>query len=311
MGPTASGKTELSLALADALGGGLISVDSAQVYRGMDIGTAKPDAATLARHPHRLIDIRDPAEPYSAAEFRRDAIEAMRAVLGEGKVPLLVGGTMLYFRVLEQGLSELPPADPAVRADIEVLAQREGWPAVHARLAQVDPATAARLRPTDSQRLQRALEVFLVSGRSLSDLHAQPKGAPPLPCRLVWLALAPAQRVVLHARIARRFDAMLAAGFLGEVEALYRRGDLGPALPSVRSVGYRQAWDHLAGITPYAEMRERAIMATRQLAKRQLTWLRSWPGLHWILLDEAGQPEGDPGTSVLARALKVLSTDPT
>ena len=310
MGPTASGKTALSFELADTLGCGLISVDSAQVYRGMDIGTAKPEPDLLAKYPHRLIDIRDPAEPYSAAEFRRDAIDAMRAVLAEGRTPLLVGGTMLYFRVLAQGLAALPPADPAVRAAILELARREGWSAVHAQLAEVDPEAAARIRPTDTQRLQRALEVYRLSGRSLSDLHAVPSDAAPLPCRLVWIAMAPAERAVLHARIAQRFDAMLEAGFMNEVEALFRRGDLGRELPSVRSVGYRQAWDHLEGRTSYAEMRERAIIATRQLAKRQLTWLRSWPGLSWILLDESGYPQDEPGSSVLSRALKILEAAP-
>jgi tRNA dimethylallyltransferase len=311
MGPTASGKTALSLELADALGAGLISVDSAQVYRGMDIGTAKPDRSVLARYPHRLIDIRDPAEPYSAAEFRADAIAAMREVLGEGRVPLLVGGTMLYFRVLEQGLAALPSADPAVRAEIEALARQSGWAAVHARLAEVDAPAAARIRPTDSQRLQRALEVYIVSGRSLSEHHAKPPQNEPLPCRLAWIALAPADRAVLHRRIAVRFDAMLANGFLAEVEVLYRRGDLSPALPSIRSVGYRQAWEYLAGRTSYAEMRERAIMATRQLAKRQLTWLRSWPGVNWILLDEAGRPVDDPAVDPLRVALKILAAGPT
>jgi tRNA dimethylallyltransferase len=308
MGPTASGKTALALELADARGAGLISVDSAQVYRGMDIGTAKPGPEILARYPHRLIDIRDPAEPYSAAGFRHDAIGAMREVLAEGRMPLLVGGTMLYFKVLAQGLSALPPADPAVRADIEALALREGWAAVHRRLVEVDPRAAARIHPSDPQRLQRALEVYLVSGRSLSDLQSEPVDVEPLPCRLLWLALAPADRAVLHQRIATRFDAMLAEGFLAEVEALYRRGDLSPSLPSIRSAGYRQAWEHLAGRMAYAEMRDRAIMATRQLAKRQLTWLRSWPGVTWILLDEAGRPLADDARTPLDLALKFLDS---
>ena len=307
VGPTASGKTALALELADALGCGIISVDSAQVYRGLDIGTAKPSAAVRARYPHRLVDIRDPAEPYSAAQFRHDAIEAMREVLAEGRLPLLVGGTMLYFRVLERGLSVLPEADAAVRAQIESMAQRDGWPAVHRRLAEVDPVAAARIHPQDPQRLQRALEVYLVSGRSLSEHHNAPPEVTPLPCRLCWLAVAPVERSVIQRRIAERLDAMLAAGFVAEVESLYRRGDLSPALPSIRSVGYRQVWDHLDGRLAYAEMRDRAIIATRQLAKRQLTWLRSWPGLAWLWLDAAGRPIDAPGSDPLRAALKLLA----
>ncbi len=290
MGPTASGKTALALALADRLDCGLVSVDSAQVYRGMDIGTAKPEPAVLARYPHRLIDIRDPAEPYSAAEFRRDALTAIGEILAAGRTPLLVGGTMLYFRALIHGLAEMPGADPAIRAGIAALAAREGWEAVHRRLAAVDPASAARIDPGNRQRVQRALEVYLASGRPMSSLHAAQSPAADLPCRLLQLALIPADRAALHRRIAARFHAMLAAGFLDEVRALKARGDLHPDLPSIRSVGYRQAWDYLDGRVSRQEMSERAIAATRQLAKRQLTWLRSWPGLEILPGDE---PEPD------------------
>jgi len=290
MGPTASGKTALALALADRLDCGLVSVDSAQVYRGMDIGTAKPEPAVLARYPHRLIDIRDPAEPYSAAEFRRDALTAIGEILAAGRTPLLVGGTMLYFRALIHGLAEMPGADPAIRAGIAALAAREGWEAVHRRLAAVDPVSAARIDPGNRQRVQRALEVYLASGRPMSSLHAAQSPAADLPCRLLQLALIPANRAALHRRIAARFHAMLAAGFLDEVRALKARGDLHPDLPSIRSVGYRQAWDYLDGRVSRQEMSERAIAATRQLAKRQLTWLRSWPGLEILPGDE---PEPD------------------
>ena len=300
MGPTASGKTALALALADHLDCELISVDSAQVYRGMDIGTAKPEPAVLARYPHRLIDIRDPAEPYSAAEFRRDALAAIAEILAAGRTPLLVGGTMLYFRTLIHGLADMPGADPAIRAGIAALAAREGWAAVHRRLAEVDPGSAARIDPANRQRVQRALEVFLASGRPMSSLHAAQRPAGDLPCRLLQLALVPADRAALHRRIAERFHAMLAAGFLDEVQALQARGDLHPDLPSIRSVGYRQAWDYLEGRLSRDAMVERAIAATRQLAKRQLTWLRSWPELAILPADD---PEPD---NLLKTALKLV-----
>lgn len=273
MGPTASGKTDLACALADRFPVGLVSVDSALVYRGLDIGAAKPDAATLARYPHALIDIRDPAQPYSAAEFRGDALAAMQAITAQGAVPLLVGGTGLYFRALQRGLSELPEADPALRERLAGEAARIGWPAMHARLAQLDPTAAARIGANDAQRTQRALEVFELTGRPLSEL--QRGGTAPLPWRLLKLALLPRDRAELHARIARRFDAMLAAGFLGELRALRERGDLHPDLPAIRAVGYRQGWDYLDGAVGLETFRERAIFATRQLAKRQITWLRS------------------------------------
>ncbi len=273
MGPTASGKTALACELSDRFMLELVSVDSALVYRGMDIGTAKPDAATLARYPHALVDIRDPAQPYSAADFRTDALAAMRRITAHGRVSLLVGGTGLYFRALQHGLSDLPEADPAIRARLAAQARQQGWPAMHARLAQVDPLAARRIAANDTQRLQRALEVFESTGRPLSELqHGGVRTR--FPWRVLKLALRPADRSVLHERIAARFDAMLEQGFLDEVRSLRARGDLHADLPAIRAVGYRQAWEHLEGRTNAAEFRERAIFATRQLAKRQITWLR-------------------------------------
>jgi tRNA dimethylallyltransferase len=274
MGPTAAGKTGLACALAERFPVELVSVDSALVYRGLDIGAAKPDAATLARHPHALIDVRDPAEPYSAALFRDDALRVMQAIAARGKVPLLVGGTGLYFRVLERGLSAMPEANPEVRDRLRGEAARTGWPALHARLAARDPEAAARIRPNDAQRIQRALEAIELSGRPLSELHADRDGPERFPYRVLKLALLP-DRGILRERIAARFDAMLAAGFLDEVRRLRERGDLVPELPAMRAVGYRQAWLHLEAGFDAAEFRERAIHATRQLAKRQTTWLRS------------------------------------
>lgn len=273
MGPTAAGKTALACALAERWPLGLISVDSALVYRGLDIGTAKPDAVTLRRFPHALIDIRDPAEPYSAAEFRADALAAMRRLVEAGKIPLLVGGTGLYFRALERGLSSLPEADPALRARLAAEAAVQGWPTLHARLARLDPLAASRIRPSDPQRIQRALEVIELSGRPLSAQQGATRER--LPYRVLKLALIPADRALLHARIAMRFDAMLAAGFLDEVRALRERGDLHRDLPALRAVGYRQAWEHLDGASEGPGFRGQAIAATRQLAKRQITWLRS------------------------------------
>ncbi|MCS6945766.1 MAG: tRNA (adenosine(37)-N6)-dimethylallyltransferase MiaA [Sutterellaceae bacterium] len=272
LGPTACGKSALALQLARTIELEIVSIDSAQVYRGMDIGTAKPTAAERAQVPHHLLDLRDPAEPYSAAEFVRDAQRAIFDIRARGRLPLVVGGTMLYARALRQGLSALPSADHTVRARIEARARAHGWPALHAELASVDPATAARLSPNDSQRIQRALEVFELTGTPLSRLQQQPQ-QPPL--KLLTIALLPADRAQLHRRIEQRFDAMLAAGFLEEVRALMQRGDLTPALPSMRAVGYRQAWEHLARGTPVEEFRAAAIAATRGLAKRQITWLRS------------------------------------
>jgi len=273
MGPTASGKTALACALSERFPVELISVDSALVYRGLDIGSAKPDAATLARYPHQLIDIRDPAQPYSAADFRADAVEAMKHITARGRVPLLVGGTGLYFRALQQGLSQLPEADAAIRERLAAEAAIVGWPALHARLAQCDAAAAARIGPNDAQRIQRALEVIELTGRPLSELQRGGSGER-FPWRVLKLALLPTDRAPLHARIAQRFDAMLADGFLDEMRALRARGDLHPDLPAIRAVGYRQAWEHLDGQTDAAEFRDRGIFATRQLAKRQITWLR-------------------------------------
>ncbi len=275
MGPTASGKTALAIALAERFPLEIISVDSALVYRGMDIGTAKPDAATLARAPHHLLDIRDPTETYSAAAFRDDALRLMADITARGRVPLLAGGTMLYFRALLKGLDALPRADAATRQSIEADAAARGWPALHAELARVDPPTAARLAPNDSQRIGRALEIFRLTGTPMSALIARAEVE--LPYRVLQLALTPSDRAVLHRRIAERFDAMLAAGLLDELKTLRRTHALTPDLPAMRAVGYRQAWAYLDGETSLADLRETGIAATRQLAKRQLTWLRSWP----------------------------------
>ncbi|MCW8926030.1 MAG: tRNA (adenosine(37)-N6)-dimethylallyltransferase MiaA [Xanthomonadales bacterium] len=273
MGPTAAGKTGLAVALCERYPLEIISVDSALVYRGLDIGTAKPDAETLHKAPHRLIDIRDAAESYSAAEFREDALREMADITAGGKVPLLVGGTMLYFRALEHGLSELPSADPAVRQQLELMAAEIGWPAMHDILRHKDPAAAARIHPNDPQRIQRALEVIEVSGRPLSELHDEDAGQP-LDYRLCKIVISPEPRSVLHQRIEQRFDQMIAEGFVGELKTLFARPDLHADLPSMRAVGYRQGWGWLEGHYDSVQMREKAIAATRQLAKRQLTWLR-------------------------------------
>ncbi|MBX3658958.1 MAG: tRNA (adenosine(37)-N6)-dimethylallyltransferase MiaA [Ramlibacter sp.] len=286
-GPTASGKTAAALALAQRGPVEIISVDSALVYRGMDIGTAKPTAAERAAVPHHLIDIRDPQQAYSAAEFVADATRLVADIQARGKRPLLVGGTMLYFKALFDGLDEMPPADPQVRARIEAESRERGWPALHAELAQADPATAARLAPHDAQRIQRALEVWRVTGRPLSAFHATKKRAQsdhPIKATAL-ISLEPAHRAWLHERIAARFEAMLADGLVAEVQALRARGDLTPDLPSMRCVGYRQTWEHLDGAFDGAELRDRGIFATRQLAKRQLTWLRSMPERHVVACD--------------------------
>lgn len=286
MGPTASGKTALALDWAERLGGEIVSVDSALVYRGLDIGAAKPDAAELARVPHHLIDVREPWQPYSAAEFAADARAALDAIVARGRVPILAGGTGLYFHALLHGLSAMPTADPAMRAVIAGEIASRGLPALHAELAAVDPVAAARIHATDAQRIQRALEVFRVSGRTISAWRAAP-AAPRLPFRVLKLVLAPPDRATLHQRIEHRFDLMLAAGFLDEV----RRLRAAPALqnhphpldlPAVRAVGYRQAWEYLDGQGDAADFRARAIHATRQLAKRQLTWLRGELDARWF-----------------------------
>ena len=279
MGPTASGKSALALGLADRLGGEIVTVDSAQVYRGMDVGTAKPSAADRARVPHHLIDIIDPTQTYSAAAFVRDALACVADVRARGRMPILCGGTMLYFKALTEGLSALPRADAAVREELDRRAAHEGWPALHAELARVDPVTAARLAPTDAQRIQRALEVYRTSGQPISALQGRRQTAAGLPGPIIATALVPADRAQLHVKIAQRFLRMLDAGLVDELRGLRQRYTLNPALPSMRCVGYRQAWQYLDGAIDIAWLRETGIAATRQLAKRQLTWLRSTPAM--------------------------------
>jgi len=300
MGPTASGKTALAVSLVERFPLEIISVDSALVYRDMDIGTAKPDAATLARAPHHLLDIRDPTEVYSAAAFCDDARRLMADIVARGKVPLLVGGTMLYFRALLQGLDDLPRADAVLRKKLEAEATARGWPALHAELAQVDPATAARLAPNDSQRIGRALEIFRLTGTPMSALLDRAQSE--LPYRVLQRALIPSDRAVLHQRIAARFDAMLAEGLLDEVETLRRNYALKPDLPAMRAVGYRQAWACLDGDIDLKALREQGIAATRQLAKRQLTWLRSWP--YAVVLDCLAEDLEAQATALVARHLR-------
>ncbi len=296
MGPTASGKSAFAMELCTRLDAEIVSVDSAQVYRGMDIGSAKPDTATRARVPHHLLDVLDPAQSYSAAQFRDDALRLIAEIRGRGRVPLLVGGTMLYFRALTHGLSELPSADDEVRQRLEREAQREGWPALHRRLAQIDPVTAARLHPNDQQRVQRALEIFETSGLTPTQFYQQPKAAG-LPGPVVKLVLSPPERAELHRRIERRFHDMMRQGFLEEVRQLHARGDLHADLPSMRSVGYRQLWQHLDGEHTLDAAVLRGIAATRQFAKRQITWLRKETAI--TLLDPDDR-------EVLAHALKAV-----
>ena len=293
LGPTASGKTAVALALAKRFPAEIVSVDSAQVYRGMDIGTAKPDRKTLARVRHHLVDILDPVEAYSAGRFRADAQRAIGEIERRGRLPVVAGGTMLYFRALMGGLADLPAAQPQVRERIEARAGREGWPRLHAELALLDPASAARIEPTDAQRIQRALEVRYHTGRSLSEHHREAAMRKPSIDALA-ISLEPSQRSVLHERIAQRFRAMLAAGLVEELEDLRARFPLESAMPSMRTVGYRQAWDTLEGIAPMATLEARGIAATRQLAKRQLTWLRamgSKPGTQAVERFDALQPD--------------------
>lgn len=301
MGPTASGKTDLAIALRQHLSVELISVDSALVYRGMNIGSAKPTAEELAAAPHKLIDIRDPSEPYSAADFCVDAEREIAAIHAQGKIPLLVGGTMLYFKALLDGLADMPEADPEVRAQIERDAKEFGWPYVHQQLAEVDPETAAEIHPNHSQRLSRALEVYRVSGKTMSELRREQSQNTLEPFsnrfNLVQIAIAPRIRALLHERIELRFSKMVAAGLLEEVQALYDRGDLHEDLPAIRAVGYRQVWDFIEGRLSHEEMLERGVIATRQLAKRQFTWLRGWQNypnteLNWLYTD------GDAGNSL-------------
>jgi tRNA dimethylallyltransferase len=274
MGPTASGKTGVAVELVQRLPLEIISVDSALVYRHMNIGTAKPDADTLRIAPHHLIDLIEPTEAYSAAQFRTDALKLMAEITARGKVPFLVGGTMLYFKALREGLSDLPHADPELRAEMEARAKERGWPALHAELAKVDPETAERLKPMDSQRIQRALEIHAITGEPMSALIGRQQ-AEALPYRVLPIALMPSDRAVLHQRIAKRFDAMLAQSLITEVEWLRAHYPLTAGMPSMRCVGYRQVWDYLEGTLSRDELRDRGIFATRQLAKRQMTWLRS------------------------------------
>ncbi|MBS3804031.1 MAG: tRNA (adenosine(37)-N6)-dimethylallyltransferase MiaA [Oleiphilaceae bacterium] len=314
MGPTASGKTDLAIELCRQLPCDIISVDSAMIYRGMDIGTAKPSSAELAQAPHRLIDIRDPSETYSVADFRQDALAAMADITAAGRIPLLVGGTMMYFKGLSHGLSDLPSADPTVRAELEQQAVQQGWPALHQELTRLDPRAAAGIHPNNRQRLMRALEVIRLTGRPLSEswqgggsggdvadypyfTQWQQDETDSLPYTLVQIAVAPERREFLHERIAIRFVQMLEQGLVAEVEALRARGDLSPEMPSMRCVGYRQAWAHLAGEYDRPRLLETGVAATRQLAKRQLTWLRKWHGVHWLAA-ESGQN--------VAKALKII-----
>ncbi|WP_334177765.1 tRNA (adenosine(37)-N6)-dimethylallyltransferase MiaA [Pseudoxanthomonas sp.] len=286
MGPTASGKTAFALDVAERVGGEIVSVDSALVYRGLDIGAAKPTIDEQARAPHHLLDVRDPWQPYSAAEFAEDARRALDGIVARGRMPILAGGTGLYFQAVLDGLAAMPAADAVLRADIAVQAQARGWRALHAELAQVDPAAAARIHATDPQRIQRALEVYRLTGKPISAWQQEARGAR-LPFRVLKLVLAPADRAVLHERIARRFDAMLEQGFLDEVRHLRALPSMQMVaapleLPAVRAVGYRQAWEYLDGQGSAADFRERAIAATRQLAKRQLTWLRGGLDARWF-----------------------------
>jgi tRNA dimethylallyltransferase len=278
MGPTASGKTPLAVELVQHYPFEIISVDSAMIYREMNIGTAKPTADVLKIAPHRLIDMLDPSETYSAGQFCEDAIREITTIHAQNKIPLLVGGTMMYFRALQQGLAPLPKADAAIRAALQARADQYGWAALHAELMRVDPDAAKRINLNDSQRIQRALEVFQLTGKTMSAWQSS-HTSPIQNLNIINIALMPDNRAFLHDRIMQRFDAMLSEGFIEEVTQLFKRENLHPDLPSIRSVGYRQAWDYLAGVTSYDEMRDKAIAATRQLAKRQMTWLRSWPEL--------------------------------
>lgn len=306
MGPTAAGKTDLAVRLVERLPAEIVSVDSAMVYRGMDIGTGKPPPALLARAPHRLIDIREVTDPYSAGDFRGDAMREIEAIRARGRIPLLVGGTFLYFRALERGIAPLPRAVPAVRARLADEGERRGWPALHARLAAVDPLSSRRIHPNDAQRIQRALEVFEVSGRSLSEWHGCTPASAGLEGPVVRLALAPSDRAELHRAIGTRFRAMVERGLVEEVRGLARRPGVGPELPSMRAVGYRQVWDHLEGRTDHAAMVERAVAATRQLARRQLTWLRSLSGIRWI--DSTGNAVAKAHDGILRSPMEEPST---
>lgn len=302
LGPTASGKTAAALAFAQRFPVEIISVDSALVYRGMDIGTAKPTEEERAVAPHHLIDIIDPTEAYSAAQFCSDALKLVAGIEARGRIPLLVGGTMLYYMALTRGLNELPEANPEVRAALDEEAARDGWPALHARLGAVDAETAARLAPNDSQRIQRALEVFMLSGRALSAILKEPKRTREGEPEFVPIALEPSDRSVLHKRIEKRFDSMLEGGFLDEVERLRARGDLSPTMPSMRCVGYRQAWEYLDGVVDYKTMRDKGVFATRQLCKRQLTWLRGIQSRH--VTNCTGEDVAEKAVSEIERTIR-------
>jgi len=322
MGPTASGKTDVAVYLAERIPCEIISVDSTLVYRGLDIGTAKPAADILHEAPHRLIDIRDPSEPYSVAEFRVDALREMALISAQGKIPLLVGGTMLYFKALRDGLARMPETNPVIRARITKEALVLGWPAMHQKLAVIDPLSAARLHPHQSQRIGRALEVHAMTGETLSALQAR-QSASPFPYRLLQLALIPGNREQLYSRINLRFDQMMAQGFLQEVETLYKQKNLHAELPAIRAVGYRQVWDYLCQRDPLnksiatvvgesltrEQMVERAKIASRQLAKRQLTWLRSWPELKTIVVNFETDSVSDVGASCLKAVNAFLYPD--
>jgi tRNA dimethylallyltransferase len=281
MGPTACGKTAKAIQMVEQGGYEIISVDSAMVYRGMDIGTATPSEEELARAPHRLINIRDPSESYSAGDFCRDVVVEIKDILANGNTPLLVGGTMMYYHQFQKGYSELPSADEAIRQQISLEAKQLGWAAMHVKLQQIDPTTAGQLHPNDAQRISRALEIYYQTNKPLSQWH-QEQTQQTSDYEFENIILAPEERAIIHERIEKRFDLMLEHGFLDEVDALYKRGDLHPDLPSIRSVGYRQAWDYLAGVCDKKTMREKAIIATRQLCKRQFTWLRRWEDAQWI-----------------------------
>jgi len=290
MGPTASGKTSLAIEIVQQFPCEIISVDSAMVYKGMDIGTAKPSKEILQIAPHRLIDLVDPVFPYSAGCFRRDALLAIKDIVANGKIPLLVGGTMLYFKILQQGLAQLPQADPSLRQNLYERGMSEGWEKLHAELSTFDKAAADKIKKTDSQRIQRALEVYYLTGQPISTLqHATTN--PLQEYEVINIGLMPQDRTELHAKIKERFMQMLALGFVAEVEQLYQRKDLSPSLPSIRSIGYLQIWHYLTGQLNYEEMSEKAIVATRQLAKRQITWLRSWPNLQAIHSEDTNRLE--------------------
>ncbi len=299
MGPTAAGKTDLAVALQQQLGCELISVDSALIYKGMNIGTAKPTAQDLQQAPHRLIDILEPTVAYSAANFRNDALAAMAEITNAGKIPLLVGGTMLYFRALEHGLADLPAADDQVRARLDAEIEQHGLAVMHQKLQQIDPESAARIHPNDPQRIQRALEVYEISGKTMTELHAEAL-KDKLEYRVAKIIVAPQDRAILHQRIEKRFKLMMEKGFVDEVVGLRRRGDLGLSLPSMRAVGYRQVWEYLDGQYDYDEMLQKGVVATRQFAKRQLTWLRAEQGATWL---EAESP------NLLQQALKYIKSN--